>query len=59
MGYKYTGECHALCGILGREEELNNYERWVTHKGNATLTGVDEIRGLESHTSPIQIHSSD
>ena len=56
-GLKYTGEGNALCRILGREEELNNYGRWVTHEGNATITGVDEIHGLESHTSPIQIHS--
>ena len=33
--------------------------RWVTHEGNATIAGVDKIRRLESHTSPIQIHSSD
>ena len=59
VDYKYTGECNVLCGILGRAEELNNYGRWETHEGNAAITGVDEIRGLESHTSPIQIHSSD
>ena len=33
--------------------------RWETHEGNTAITGVDEIRRLESHTSPIQIHSSD
>ena len=33
-------------GILGSEEELNNYERWETHEGNTVIMGVDEIRGL-------------
>ena len=59
VDYKYTGECNVLCGILGHEEELNNYVRWETDEGNTAITRVDEIRGLESQTSPIQIHSSD
>ena len=59
MDYKYTRERETLCGILGCEEELNNHRRWVTHEGNAAITGNDEICELESHTSPIQIHSSD
>ena len=46
-------------GILGCEEELNNYVRWETHEGNTAITGVDEIRRLESRTLPKQIHSSD
>ena len=54
MDYKYTGELNALCWILGREEELNNHWRLVTHEENAPITGVDEIRRLESQTSPIQ-----
>ena len=51
VDYKYTGKLNALCGILGREEELNNQGGWVTHEGNAAKTGVDEVRGLESHIS--------
>ena len=27
-------------GILGSEEELNNYERWITHEGNHDITRV-------------------
>ena len=46
-------------GFLGSEEELNNYVRWETHEGNTVITGIDEIRGLESRTMPKQIHSSD
>ena len=48
MDYKYTGELNAVCGILGREEELNNYGRWETHEGNAAITGVDERQQRET-----------
>ena len=27
-------------GILGSEEELNNYKRWITHEGNTDITRV-------------------
>ena len=33
-GLKYTGELNILCGILGREEELNNDRRRVTQGYN-------------------------
>ena len=59
VDYKYTGEWTLYAGILGREEELNNYVRWETHEGNTVITGIDEIRGLESCTLPKQILSSD
>ena len=59
VDYKYTGEWTLYAGILGREEELNNYVRWETHEGITVIMGVDEIRGLESRTLPKQIHSSD
>ena len=59
VDYKYTEEWTLYVGILGREEELNNYVRWETHEGNMVIMGVDEIRGLESRTLPKQIHSSD
>ena len=49
-GLKYTGEWNILCGILGREEELNNHRRQVTHEGN--LAGGDEIRGLDLNRQP-------
>ena len=31
-GLKYTGELTIRCGILGREEELNNHGRRVTRE---------------------------
>ena len=34
-------------GILGSEEELNNYKRWETHEGNTEVQG-DEICGLNN-----------
>ena len=34
VDYKYTGEWTLYAGILGSEEELNNYKRWETHEGN-------------------------
>ena len=40
MDYKYTGERTLYAGILGSEEELNNYERWETHEGNTEITGL-------------------
>ena len=40
MDYKYTGERMLYVGILGSEEELNNYERWETHEGNSDITRV-------------------
>ena len=36
--HKYTGELNILCGILGREEELNNHGRQVTHEANSAIT---------------------
>ena len=41
-----------LCGILGREEELNNHGRRVTHEGNPAIMGGDEIHGLDLHRQP-------
>ena len=29
----------------GSEEELNNYERWITHEGNTNIPKGDAIRG--------------
>ena len=40
VDYKYTGEWSLYAGILGSEEELNNYKRWETHEGNTEITGV-------------------
>ena len=40
MDYKYTGELTLYAGILGSEEELNNYERGETHEGNTEITGL-------------------
>ena len=37
---KYSGEWTFNVGILGREEELNNYGRWITHEGDSTITRV-------------------
>ena len=51
-GLKYTREWNNLRGILGREEELNNHGRRVTHEGNSAITGGDEIRGLDLHRQP-------
>ena len=45
-------------GILGREEELNNYGRWIT-RGIFNDNEDDEIRGqnnahsLNTYTAPI------
>ena len=36
--YKYTGEWTFYAGILGSEEEPNNYERWEMHEGNTDIT---------------------
>ena len=38
-GLKYTGELNILCGILGREKELNNHGRRVTDERNSAITG--------------------
>ena len=38
VDYIYTGEWTLYAGILGNEEELNNYERWETHEGNTEIT---------------------
>ena len=40
VDYKYTGERTLYEGILGSEEELNNYERWETHEGNTDIKRV-------------------
>ena len=40
VDYKYNGEWTLCAGILGSEEELNNYERWETHEGNTEITRV-------------------
>ena len=40
VDYKYTGEWTFYAGILGSEEELNNYKRWETHEGNHDITRV-------------------
>ena len=37
VDYKCTGEWTLYAGILGSEEELNNYERWETHEGNTDI----------------------
>ena len=37
VDYKYTGEWKLYAGIVGSEEELNNYERWITHEGNMDI----------------------
>ena len=52
VDYKYTGELNALRGILGHEEDLNNYGRWITHEGDSTITRGDAMRGHESRTLP-------
>ena len=53
------GNATFYVGFWDVRRRLNNYVRWETHEGNTAVTGVDEIRGLESQTSSIQIHSSD
>ena len=40
VDYKYTGEWTLYAGILGSEEELNNYERWETHEVNTDVMRV-------------------
>ena len=36
-------------GILGSEEELNNYERWITHEDNTELTRVTRYVDKMTH----------
>ena len=36
-------------GILGSEEELNNYERWITHEDNTELTRVTRYADKITH----------
>ena len=46
--------------ILGCEEELNNHGRWVTHEGNAAITGFTKYADwnhthlLYKYTAPIR-----
>ena len=51
-GLKYAGELNILCRILGRERELNNHRRRITHEGNTAITRGDAIRGLDLHKQP-------
>ena len=46
---KYTGEWTLYAGILGREEELNNYERWITNEGNTDITRVTRYADRITH----------
>ena len=36
-------------GILRSEEELNNYERWITHEDNTELTRVTRYADKMTH----------
>ena len=49
MDYKYTGELTFYVGILGSEEELNNYKRWETHEGNHDITRVTRYMDRITH----------
>ena len=50
-GLKYTGELNILCGILRREEDLNNHGRRVT-RGKFGGNRGDEICGMDLHRQP-------
>ena len=49
VDYKYTGEWTLYAGILGSEEELNNYKRWETHEGNNKITRVTRYADRITH----------
>ena len=49
MNYKYTGKLTYYAGLLGSEEELNNYERWITQEGNTELTRVTQYADRITH----------
>ena len=47
--YIHIGEWTFYAGILGSEEELNNYERWITHGGNTDITRVMQYADRITH----------
>ena len=49
VDYKYTGEWTLYAGILGSEEELNNYKRWETHEGNTDVKRVTRYADRITH----------
>ena len=49
VDYKYTGEWMLYAGILGSEEELNNYESWETHEGNTDITRLTRYAEWITH----------
>ena len=49
VNYKYTAELISYVGILGSEEELNNYKRWETHEDNHDITRVTRYADRITH----------
>ena len=49
VDYKYTGEWMLYAGILGREEELNNYGRWITREGDSMIMRVTRYADKITH----------